>query len=369
MKTVCPSNQCTGCMACLDACTQNAIKIDDSLWAYNAVIDESKCVNCGVCTRVCPVNIKQELRLPKKWFQGWAVDEQVRSCSSSGGAATALALEFVRTGGVVCSCTFVDGKFVFRIASTPSEVRRFSGSKYVKSAPGGAFRQVKSFLLKDVSVLFIGLPCQVAAMRNYVGHKLSERLYTVDLICHGTPSPKILERFLGEHRKAPSSIQFRKKTSFQVYCDGETVSDVGEQDPYIMAFLKGLSYTENCYSCRYANVSRVSDITLGDAWGSDLPQVEQSRGVSLILCQTEKGVSLVEKSPLLLLPVELETAVAGNAQLRKPAEKPELRGRFLSGIEAGDRLSIAIARCYPKMFLKVQIKRALRKLFFWKNAQ
>ena len=109
MKTVCPKNNCVGCMACVELCPKNAIKIVDDLSSYNAVIDEEQCVNCNLCHNVCQNNADIEATRPISWKQGWALDSSVRESSSSGGAAQAIELAFVKAGGIVCSCTFSDG--------------------------------------------------------------------------------------------------------------------------------------------------------------------------------------------------------------------------------------------------------------------
>ena len=113
MNTVCQLNKCTGCRACVDICPKNAIVIKDSLDAYNAEIDGTKCINCNLCHNICQNNNEIKLAKPVKWYQGWAEDENIRNGGSSGGAASALMLAFVESGGYICSCTFKDGQFDF----------------------------------------------------------------------------------------------------------------------------------------------------------------------------------------------------------------------------------------------------------------
>ena len=131
MKTVCPGNQCAGCMACIDVCPKNAIAIKDGLSAYNAVIDEDKCIDCNLCHKVCQVNHPQPASAPLQWAQGWAINEELRGTCSSGGLATAVLAGFVENGGVICACEFRDGRFTFGFARSAEELARFSGSKYV----------------------------------------------------------------------------------------------------------------------------------------------------------------------------------------------------------------------------------------------
>ncbi|EKC67501.1 beta subunit, partial [human gut metagenome] len=153
------------------------------------------------------------------WKQGWARDTLVRSSSSSGGVAQAIERAFVRTGGIVCSCAFEKGTFGFMFAESEKEVEKFKGSKYVKSNPSGIYKKIKEYLIAGRKVLFVGLPCQVEAVKCYVGEKHDNSLYTVDLICHGSPSPKVLDMFLAQYdidTPKLSDIQFRNKNNFAV---------------------------------------------------------------------------------------------------------------------------------------------------------
>lgn len=196
MKTVCKLNQCAGCMACIEICPNNAINIYISLKTYNAVIDENRCVNCNSCYKVCQECNLPKLNPPLLWREGWAKDSDIRLSSSSGGIATAIEQNFVKQGGVVCSCVFENGSFIFSDEDTEENIKKFTGSKYVKSNPIGIYKKMLQLLKNGRKVLFVGLPCQIAAAQNFIGDR--ENFYTIDLICHGTPSPKILEAFLND---------------------------------------------------------------------------------------------------------------------------------------------------------------------------
>lgn len=134
MKTVCELNMCNGCMACVEKCHRNAITIKDDLKYYNALIDTKKCVDCGLCTKVCPRENDNDMSKPKWWYQGWA-DSEIREHASSGGAASAIIRAFIKHGGYVASCLFDSGKFVFEVTNEMAVARKFAGSKYVKSNP------------------------------------------------------------------------------------------------------------------------------------------------------------------------------------------------------------------------------------------
>lgn len=363
MKTVCQENMCAGCMACIDACSKGAITIEDCTSAYNAVIDSKKCINCNACHRVCQANHQPSFRPTIYWKQGWATESTVRESSSSGGFAAALEQAFLRSGGIVYSCVFKDGEFRFECVDREEDVSRFAGSKYVKSNPSGIYKEIKKKLRDGKKVLFVGLPCQAAAVLKFCGE--NDNLYTVDLICHGSPSPKLLELFLHDYKlrlRDLSSICFRTKTVYQLKPNEKALTAAHIMDFYTMTFLNGTTYTENCYSCKYARQERVTDITLGDSWGSNLPINEQKRGISLLLAQTEKGRQLAELSPLQLLEVDLNTAIANNHQLCRPSAKHAAREKYFQQIRRGKGFRSAAIMCFPKQHIKNIIKRILIKL-------
>lgn len=362
MKTVCEINKCSGCMACVDICAKGAIKIDDSLEAYNAVIQEDKCINCNACIRVCQKNNTPQAVAPIKWYQGWADEAELRENGASGGFASAISKSFIEGGGYVASCTFKDGSFRFQIENTLEGIKKFAGSKYVKSDPSGIYSDISKLLKQGEKVLFVGLPCQVAAIKNYIGKSLQDELYTIDLICHGTPSPKLLETYLkqyGYSLEKIQNIQFRVKGNFQAYNDYKSVVTSGVCDKYHIAFLNAISYTENCYECDYAEKERVSDLTLGDSWGSELGMAELKNGISLSLCQSEKGIELLKNAKLQLKAVDIENAVLNNQQLNHPAEMPKSRNKFFHKLRNGHNFNSLIFKCFPKQCVRQEVKRGL----------
>lgn len=357
--TVCELDKCTGCMACVDLCPKQAVSIEDTRQAYNAVIDNDKCIHCNICHKVCQNNHKPELVHPVSWYQGWISDAEMRGKSSSGGAAKALSLQFIKEGGAVVSCYFKDGEFCFDIAEKTDELDKFAGSKYVKSNPTGVYNSIKKLLQQNRKVLFIGLPCQVGALKTVIGQ--NDNLYTVDLICHGTPSPELLKDYLALHCIQLSdlrSISFRHKETFGLKQNEKPLSTPGSCDNYLLAFLCGLDYTNNCYECQYAGINRGSDITLGDSWGSDLPKEEQKKGISLLLCQNEKGEQLLKRSCLELFPVDLDCAVSVNDQLREPSKKTEKCDLFFRKYYARN-FNYATFCCLPFKCVKQRIKSIL----------
>ena len=360
-KTVCKVDMCTGCMACVQKCPRDAISINDSILSFNAVIDEAKCINCNQCYNVCQINHPVDLTEPISWSQGYANDQELRKNAASGGAASAISKAFIGNGGAVCSCAFFDGDFGFKIAETTQDLKQFAGSKYVKSNPKDIYKKIDE-LLKNKKVLFIALPCQVAALKKYIKDK--QNLYTIDLICHGTPSQKLLKGYLSQHKLNLSTLEnisFRRKNQFGLYESGDAFLN-GACDSYTLSFLSALNYTENCYFCNYARLERVSDITLGDSWGTEIDKSEQEKGISLIMCQTEKGKELISLADLYLTDVNRERAIKYNRQLNEPSQKHPKRDKLIVGFKEGKSYDWLICGILTKSFFKQKIKSLLIRL-------
>lgn len=364
VQTVCEKDMCTGCTACTVICPTDAVHIEKRIDAYNALINKEKCISCGSCFHVCQKNTPAELHPPIHWKQGWSNMPELRSTSASGGLASEIMTQFIKNNGIVCSCLFRDGKFNFICVDDPNKVPLFAGSKYVKSDPEQIFLEVKKALQNKKRVLFLGLPCQVAGLKKFISRPLQQNLYTVDLICHGTPSVELLQRYLKEHHVELDSladIRFRKKNFFKLYRDFEAIAMEGIVDRYMISFLKCLNYTPNCYSCDYARFERCSDLSLGDSWGSSLPKEEIAKGISLILCQNEKGQELLKMCNATLFDVDIDNAVKHNKQLRGPAVNVK-RDAFFAHLHKGLPYDRAMFKVYPKTFIKQDIKTILLRI-------
>ena len=184
------------------------------------------------------------------------------------------------------------------------------------------------------------------------------------MICHGTPSPKLLDKFLNQYNfelDALQDIQFRVKAKFMVYGDYKGIITNGVSDKYSIAFLNSLTYTENCYSCQYAKISRVSDLTLGDSWGSELSIEEQKKGISLVLSMTDKGSELLQMADVHLQSVDLTKAVANNHQLEHPSDLPKGRNMFFKKLQKG-KFNRLVFQQLPKQCLRQDVKQLLLKL-------
>ena len=164
MRLVCEKDICTGCNACVNVCHKNAVTIVDTYKEFNAYIDEDKCINCNMCMNVCPNRADINMLKPQKWLQGWTENEFNRKMSASGGVATAIASSFLKSGGMVCSCVYERGAFIYKMISDEMMLDNFRGSKYVKSNPGMIYIDIMNALKENNKILFIGLPCHVCLL-------------------------------------------------------------------------------------------------------------------------------------------------------------------------------------------------------------
>lgn len=360
MITVCKNNECMGCMACIDVCPVAAIAINDNEMQLNAVIDKEKCLNCNQCIKVCQKNNPVELQTPIMWRQGWA-KEDTRSIGSSGGIASEIMRCFIDDRSYVASCAFLYGKYMYMATNDIYDLYKYAGSKYVKSNPEGIYKTIQELLEQKKRVLMIGLPCHIAAAKKYLGDNYSSYFYTIDIICHGSPSQKVLDSFIKENGYEltnVSKIQFREKNVFGIAVDNAFCVPKGSIDRYMLGFLRGLFYTDNCYDCPYAKRERVGDLTIGDSWGSELTD-EKAKGISLILCQNVKGQELLDISELSLFNVNVDKAVNANGQLDHPSQRPKERVVFFKKYKKTGSVRKGVFYAYPKDCIRQYIKGVL----------
>lgn len=294
---------CTGCFACSNACPKNAITLpENNEGFYYPIIDAEKCIDCGLCDKVCPRVEEKEYHTMQKAFYGWAKDQNVRKSSSSGGLFNLLATEILKDNGIVYGASFnYDEEIRLECHSTEEvSMQELQRSKYVQSHIGDAYRKIKKNLSDGRKVLFCGTPCQVDGLKSFL-RKEYENLFTVDFVCHGVPSMSLLNKhldYLGINNI--KEINFRPKN--RAWVDDIRIShDKGVRntpwvmDEYFYTFEKSISIRQSCFECRHCNGKRSADITLADFWGiyKYNPQEFDPKGISLVLSNTAKGEELI----------------------------------------------------------------------------
>ncbi len=318
---------CAGCFLCAEVCPKKCISISyDKLGHTQPRIDTATCVDCEACVKACPEMSVVDKKASTKVLASWDKDDASREKSSSGGLATALSNKVIEEGGVVYGCAFVQ-PFAFEHirCSTMDELERLRGSKYVQSDTSKCWATLRKDIKQGRKVLFIGTPCQVAAARRAV--RDAENLFTVDLICHGVPSVKILKDSLPADFFTLSfdKVEFRASTKYH-FSAKSGISVVYDrklsEDWFLKGFFTALYYRDSCYACKYANATRCGDITLGDFWGVDeaLIDTDVEKGLSLVMVNTDKGGQLVDdiKDRINIVERPVDEAIAGNKQLSKP---------------------------------------------------
>lgn len=329
--------ECCGCNACAEICPKHCIQmIEDAKGFLYPQVDSAICIECSVCDNVCPMDVSNiSLKYPLKALAAWNKNRQEHLLSSSGGAAYVFSSYILDKGGVVYGCTS-DGIDICHIrVEDHTDLSKLQGSKYVQSNVCGLFKDVKNDLKSGKSVLFIGTPCQVAGLKNYIKH-IPEHLYLVDLICHGVPSKKMLHDHIKHiaNRRVVQKISFRKGNDYRLSIQTVNFSyevslwETPYKDLYLKGFIEGMISRPSCYKCPFACPTRVSDITIGDFWGlknAELLPEETRDGVSLLLPMTDKGLNLVQavESNFHIIERSVDEAVDGNTQLRHPS----LQGR------------------------------------------
>ena len=306
---------CCGCTACKNICPTQAItmKADEEGFLY-PLINLKLCIDCKLCRKVCAFqggyDTSNNIDRPEVYALKHKSDE-VRRNSSSGGAFTAISDFILSKNGVIYGATF-DKKFrvIHQQAKTAEERDKFRGSKYVQSDLKEVFSQIKEEIENDIYVMFTGTGCQVSGLHRYlVQSKVdTEKLLTVDFICHGTPSPRIYSDYISYvESKNKSKIKqyfFRSKVNGWGHTE-EAVFENGKRDhssllsqTYKALFYSNLCLRPSCHNCKYTNFLRPADITIADYWGIEnyFPKFKDLLGISAVIVNSIKGETAFKES-------------------------------------------------------------------------
>lgn len=296
-------HQCTGCTACASVCPRGCVAMEPDIDGFfHPVVDESKCIGCGLCEKACPMRNRAELNHIPTACAVRSRDDASRMASTSGGVFPELARDVLAKGGAVFGAAY-DGNFqvVHICAENEADLDRLRGAKYAQSNLGGSFLDVKRRLEQGQQVLFSGTPCQILGLKSFLKRDY-DNLLLVDLVCHSVPSPLAWEKYLEyvSEEKTITAVNLRcKDTGWSRYrysnrfdfSDGTCRMDRSDKSLYMKFFGGGYITRPACESCPAKGYARVSDLTLGDFWGiwNIAPELDDDRGTSIVLIQTEKG--------------------------------------------------------------------------------
>lgn len=337
---------CCGCSACAQVCPKSCVtmKADEEGFLY-PIVNADSCINCKLCEKVCPHINNKKFDFPIKAYAVAHPDLKVRKLSSSGGAVTSIAEKIINNGGVVFGAVFDEGWNVKHQSICKIEdLKLIRGSKYVQSEIGNStYIEVEKLLKNNKNVLIVGTPCQIRGLNLYLKKEYSN-LITVDIICHGVPSPKVWQHYLSKYKKRGKIIQveFRNKDlrgweayNFHLLYQNRSgqmkaVYEDIKQNPFMRGFIHDLYSRPSCSLCPAKNFNSGSDFTCGDFWGikETYPEYYDENGVSILSVNTIKGDKFLKGLNAVMLPVDIEKAFAFNSSARISSKQHKFRSFF-----------------------------------------
>lgn len=347
---------CCGCNACGDICPKNAITFGtDPEGFWYPEVDPGKCIECGLCEKVCPVlNVKELKKNDLAEPVCYAAEHrnlEVIFDSTSGGVFSAMAEILYRSGGYVGGAVFNEDFSVSHyISADKGDLPRLRSSKYLQSSLEGFYARVGALVKAGEQVLVCGTPCQMAGLRAFLG-KDYDNLLIADFICRGINSPKVWQKYLKSfeerygspvvYAKAKSKeYGWRNLTQKVILADGRHIYETLEQSNFTKGYLRTNVYCRpSCYDCKFKGFPRIADITLTDFWGIEKVNrsMEKNLGTSLVLLNSQKGVRFFERfqARLHCFPVAFDSILAGNPALTRPLDPPRVdRAQFFRDLDA-----------------------------------
>lgn len=378
--------KCTGCTACFAVCNRNAISFvaNEEGFVYPKV-DDKLCVHCGLCEKVCPtLGYKKETTSEATVYAVINNNPEVLKESSSGGFFTAISDYVLNYDGVVYGAIQNENiETIHTRASSNKERDLQRGSKYVQSDLRNSIKLAIRDLKDNKIVLFTGTPCQIAGISNVVGNSpLRKNLILMDVICNGAPSPMIFQKYLSycnnkfgskiiKHLHRPKDYGWGhvEKNYFE---NGRVDNKSKYSQAWKCIFYSGNILRKCCYACPYANLERVSDITIGDFWGIQNTDIKlpTKQGVSVCIINTKLGEEVFAKlkDKLVIKNATIQDAIEKQPRLRGVCAKPDHREEFWDEYwSKGAKYVIEkYGECTPYLVFKYEIKKILIKLHLWK---
>ncbi len=314
-----PEDVCTGCSACMNICPENAISMKENRDGFiMPFVDSERCKKCGKCIDICPALNTAVRNVPTPEIYSAMAQNDVRRQSSAGGMFSVLAEGFIEKGGYVCGAVLDSGDMEIRhkIADNTNDIIPMRKAKYAQSNIGMLYRDIKKLLDDEKNVMFTGTPCQVAGLYAFL-EKDYDNLYTVDVVCNGVPSQKLLKTYVEEISLLPSvstddeppkpvHVFFRNKKrpgiasnhSIRIQFDNgrEYEGTLRDDDPFEHAYHDRLALRKSCSDCAFCEFPRQGDLSIGDFW--DISEIEPGMsdrlGTSLVFVNNPKGRQLYD---------------------------------------------------------------------------
>lgn len=344
--------QCCGCTACINICPKNCIEMkEDNEGFLYPEVDKERCIQCGLCTKTCPIINKIDNMNNTIAVVSYYNNEKIRLKSSSGGLFSAIAEYILENNGIVFGAAFDSNFHVKHIYIDKVEDLNFlRGSKYVQSNLEGIFKKVKEFISEEKKVLFSGTECQIEGLKKYLGSFDNELLYTIDILCHGVPNDKLWMKYLKwQEKKYEAQVSrafFRyKKYGWKKYAmllefsNNIAYEEINNKDAFFNLFIGNICLRPSCHQCKFKNINRASDITLGDCWKVEThsPEMDDDKGTSIVLIHSEKGKRLYDNIKIKTTSkiIDLKDAIPSNAESLNSAIPHMNRNKFFKALQRG----------------------------------
>lgn len=360
-------------MACFDACPSGAIDIREINGFSYPSVDPDKCTACGRCVSVCSAIKLPETKKIGKAYIAVSRQREIYNSAASGGIFGTIAAYIIKEkhGAAFGTCMTEDCTVKHTAVDNTDNLHTIQGSKYVQSDCRGGFRDAERLLNEGRYVLFSGTPCQIGALKKYLGSEY-DKLVCIDIVCHGVPSPFYFRYHIRKHYTDGKirELSFRTKDKYDRYGFNLKIDDgkksffvPGNEDIYYRLFLKGESFRDCCYQCPYACSSRVGDISVGDCGNSKkYKDFHYDMTVSVVFPITDIGRKLWadvsgffdsrEANP--------EEEIKANMQLVRPSEKNAFReGLYEGGYEETEKKAV---RYLGRPSVKLRIKNRLKRM-------
>lgn len=351
MIEISDKSKCFGCGGCALSCPSKCIEMsfDEEGFLYPVIKDKTSCINCGLCQKVCPAAKLKKGNNNRDTYWAKNVDDNIRMKSSSGGLFFVLAQYVLEKKGIVIGAAFSSDFYSAEhiVIDDINNLNKVLGSKYVQSSTWNMFSEVKKYLLKNSLVLFSGTPCQIAGLKSFLG-KEYDNLLTVDVVCHGVPSPYVWKLYVQDMERKyggrVKNISFRnKKTGWKKYSilmkfeNNKLYQIQYTDDMFMRGFLANIFLRPSCYQCEFKEKNYWSDITLGDFWGIQnvSAKVDDNKGVSVMIVNTIKGEKMLEsiKDEISFGRVEYESVINENRSIVEASIYPPERRKFFNRIK------------------------------------